>query len=201
MPDATTRHDDRPQSGWANALARLPMEAPPADAWARIATSLDAAAPRESRQPQRARRAAGWLALAAVLALAVAVPWQRDDAPPADATPLAGTPSPDTDAQDTTGTPTLAELQAESAWLETLLAHARDGRVATGSAAAMAAELEARLAAIDDALADPTLDPALAHALWAERVEALQVLASFEGTRRWLAANGEQYDGVLVQVN
>ena len=86
-------------------------------------------------------------------------------------------------------------------WLETLLAHARDGSMAPGSAAAMGAELEARVAAIDGALAQPGLDPPRAHALWAERVQALQALASFEGTRRWLAVNGEQYDGVLVQVN
>ena len=57
------------------------------------------------------------------------------------------------------------------------------------------------MAAIDGALAQPGLDPPRAHALWAERVQALQALASFEGTRRWLAVNGEQYDGVLVQVN
>ena len=66
--------------------------------------------------------------------------------------------------------------------------------------------------AVDDVAADgagidtghldaPGLDAARERALWSERVEALQALVGFEGTRRWLAANGEQYDGVLVQVN
>ena len=188
---------DVPES-WSDAFARMPAQSPPVDGWRRVAAALDAPTPplsttRPATPPSRRPRLAGWLALAATLVLAVAVPWQQRQAATTDgavpASEVAAAP------------PTIAELQAESALLETLLAHARDGRMATGSAAAMSAQLEARLAAIDSALATPGLSPAQAHALWSERVESLQALASFEGTRRWLAANGEQYDGVLVQVN
>lgn len=185
MPDSPTT--------WAGAFARMPVESPPADAWSRTSALLDA------RRPP-APRAGRWLALAAVLALAVALPWWQPDTTgdrsvdqPATlaAIPTAADPAPST----------LAALQAESALLEALLAHARDGRVASGSAAAMAAELETRVAAIDTALADPLLAPDRERALWSERVQALQALVSFEGTRRWLAANGEHYDAALVQVN
>lgn len=201
MPDDTTGRapspggGGRPSGGWDEAFARLPGETPPVDAWRRFAASLDAGGRTRSATPGMNRRAVGgWLALAAVLALVAVVPWQPMPAPDA-------VPSGTIDPGAPRTTPTLAQLHAESALLETLLAHARDGRVASGSAAAMTADLEARLAAIDAALARPGLAPASERALWAERVQALRALASFEGTRRWLAANGEQYDGVLVQVN
>ena len=200
MPDATSRRDPPPPT-WGDALARLPMEAAPVDAWERVASSLDGVRAAGPTRGRRRTRLAGWLAIAAALVLAVALPWPDGDVPTA-TTPLAGTTPAAGGVDDAAAVPpTLAELQAESMWLETLLAHARDGSMATGSAAAMGAELEARVAAIDGALAQPGLDPPRAHALWAERVQALQALASFEGTRRWLAVNGEQYDGVLVQVN
>lgn len=186
----------RRASGWGNALARLPAEQPPAGAWQRVAAALDAAHP----APRTRRRLAPWLALAATLALAVALPWRQTGTTP-DGTPPDRSPASDVSTTGGTGTSTTAALQAESALLETLLAHARDGRVASGSAAAITAELETRLAAIDSALADPALSPGREHALWRERVQALRALASFEGTRRWLAANGEHYDAALVQVN
>lgn len=186
----------QPPGGWSDAFARLPPEVPPAGAWQRVAASLDDRHRRPRRSPQRR---AGWFALAATLALAVVLPWRQMQAPadgPTMAQPMATSGTAAARAPATT-----SALQAESALLETLVAHARDGRVASGSAAAINAELEARLAAIDSALADPALAPEREHALWRERVKALQALASFEGTRRWLAANGEQYDAALVQVN
>ena len=203
MPDATNSRERAPPMTWSDAFAGMPAEPPPADGWQRLAASLGAAAQPASptaggTSRRRTGRFAGWLALAAMLALAIALPWQRLHAPVSDTAPVAdvdGTPG-------AAGTaPSLDELRARSALLEILLAHARDDRVATGSAAAMSAEFEARLAAIDAALAEPGLDPGREHALWAERVQAMQALASFEGTRRWLAANGEHYDGALVQVN
>lgn len=210
MPDATNAHERLlPPLTWGDAFAGMPADAPPTDGWQRVAAGLDAGArppsPTARATSQRHRRFTGWLALAATLALAVALPWQRLHAPGSDAaTAIANTDGalPQAGASGGAGTPpSMTELRAESALLETLLAHARDGRVATGSAAAMSAELEARLAAIDGALAEPGLDPGRERALWTERVRALQALASFEGTRRWLAANGEHYDGTLVQVN
>ncbi|HET8818150.1 MAG TPA: hypothetical protein VFM73_01225 [Xanthomonadaceae bacterium] len=186
----------RRPSGWGSALARLPAEQPPAGAWQRVAAALDAGHP----APRTRRRLAPWLAVAATVALAVALPWRQTGTTP-DGAPPDRSPASDVATTGGAGASTTAALQAESALLETLLAHARDGRVASGSAAAITAELETRVAAIDAALADPALSPGREHALWRERVQALQALASFEGTRRWLAANGEHYDAALVQVN
>lgn len=186
--------------GWAGAFARLPLEAPPAGGWQRMSRALDArrtATP--TATPRRRVRAAGWVAVAAVLAVAIVLPWQWPAGTadgPRDHGALATK-----DAAGVDAAAAVAALQRESALLEVLVAHARDGRVATGSAIEMAAGLEASLAAIDTALARPGLDSARERALWAERVHVLQDLASFEGTRRWLAAHGEQFDGVLVQVN
>ena len=203
MPDATNTRERPPAMTWRDAFAAMPAEPPPADGWQRLAATLDAAArpalPTASgTSRRRGRRFAGWLALAATLALAIALPWQRLHAPASGTAPVAHADGTSGAAQ---ASPSLDELRAQSALLEILLAHARDGRVATGSAVAMSTELEARLAAIDAALAEPGLEPGRERALWAGRVQAMQALASFEGTRRWLAANGEHYDGALVQVN
>ena len=204
MPDLPA---NEASAHWHDAFARLPSETPPLDGWQRVAARLDEGVPATASVPRAAARSrrtrpAAWVALAATLVLAIALPRQGLQPSAPDAT-LPARDAANAQVAGNTGDalPTVAELQAESALLETLLSHARDGRVATGSAAAMSAQLESRLAAIDSALATPGLAPAEAHALWNERVEALQALASFEGTRRWLAANGEQYDGVLVQVN
>ena len=167
---------------WGEAFAALPSETPPADGWAHVAARLDAHKP-SARWPR-------WLAAAAVLALAVAVPWHLFDRAHAPATPRAA-------AID----PALARLQAESAQLESLLAYARDERVASGSAAALSAQLDGRVAAIDAALAQPDLAPGRQHALWQQRVDALRTLATFEANRRWLASRGERYDGALVRVD
>ena len=165
---------------WAAAFAALPQEAPPSDAWPRFAARLDAR--RRARWP-------AWLAVAAALLLAIALPWTlRHPSAPPGGTPVAGDP-------------VLERLYAESAQLEALLAYARDDRVASGSAAALAAQIDARLAAIDAALAQPSLTPAEQHALWRERVETLRALGGFESTRRWLSAQGERYDGALVRVD
>jgi len=195
MPDTPDTRPDGPGHAWDAAFAGLPAEAPPPGGWERIAAALDArgASPRTAAaaRPPMARRPA-WLALAATLLLAVALPWRS---PPPD------TASPSVPVATAGPGISLDTLYAESARLETLLAHASDDRVASGSAATMAAGLEGRLAAIDAALAQPGLSEERQVVLWRERVAALEALVSFEGTRRWLAANGEQYDGALVQVN
>jgi len=168
---------------WGTAFAALPAEAAPADAWPRIAARLDA---------QRSRaRAPLWLALAAALVLALAWPWhlQRDAAPPA-TTPVAAIPH-----------GTLDRLYAESAQLEALIAYARDERVASGSATALSARYDARIADIDAALAQPGVPADRQRALWTARVATLRALATFEANRRWLATQGEHYDGTLVRVD
>jgi hypothetical protein len=168
---------------WGEAFAALPQERPASDGWARIATRLDAR--RKPRWPV-------WLAAAAALVLAVALPWQwhREPAAPAMDTPPV-----------IVGTDALEQLYAESAQLEALLAMARDERVSSGTAAALAGDLDRQLASIDTALMQPGLSRAQQLALWRQRVDALRSVASFEGTRRWLVAQGERYDGALVSID
>lgn len=172
-----------PQS-WGDAFASLPLEHAPTDSWQRLTSTLDA---------RRRSRAPIWLASAAALLVAIALPWQlsqRSDV--VDARSSSATVA--TDA-------TLATLHAESAQLEALLQLARDDRVSSGTAAAVAAELDSRVAAIDASLMRPGLSPDQQMSLWRERVEALRTVTGFESTRRWLAANGSRYDGALALVD
>ena len=183
MPDIPSIATAPPDS-WQDAFASLPSANAPEDSWQRITATLDT---------RRTSRAPIWLAAAAALVLAIALPWQytqRGDTPDASvAFPIAAAGH------------TLDALYAESAQLESLLRVARDERVSTGTAAAMAAELDSRVASIDMALMRPGLSPDQQMALWRDRVEALRTLTSFESTRRWLAANGSRYDGALAQVD
>lgn len=183
MPDATTRNA-MPQ-GWSEALAALPLERPDADSWQRITTRLEA---------RQNRRWPAWLATAAALLLAVALPWrlgqQQAPAPTTTARPVVAAPA-----------QTLEQLHAESAQLEALLAMVRDERVSSGSAAIVAGDMDRQLASIDAALMQPALPRARQLALWRQRVDALRSVVDFEGTRRWLASQGERYDGALVQVD
>jgi|SRR5690606_17362694 len=192
MPDTSRDRDPRmPPATWHDAFAALPPEVPARDTWQEVSRSLDAARPGR-------RRPLAWLAMAAALVLAVALPWRAmdsdmdgaaDGAATRDMTAAAATPA------------ALDALYAESAQLEILLAHARDSQVASGTALAMTDDLDARLAAIDSRLSRPGLTEQQRQQLWTDRVQALRALAAFEGTRRWLAANGTHYDGALVHVN
>lgn len=181
MPNISS-HTTSP--AWADAFASLPLEHAPAAGWQHITAKLDA----------RSTTRAPILAAAAALVLAIALPWhlsQRGDVP--------ATNPPSSSVADTADT--LETLYAQSAQLESLLRVARDERVSTGTAAAMAAELDSQVASIDMALMRPGLSPDQQMALWRERVEALRTLTSFESTRRWLASNGSRYDGALAQVD
>lgn len=181
-------HQNAAPAGWHDAFAALPQEDAPAAGWAAVSRRLDAR--------RRRRRWALPLAAAAVLALAVVPAWlpPPTDAPPAAVAQQQGGAT----SSDVRG---LEQLQAESARLEALLRYARDGRVASGTAAVVAARFDAQLAAVDAALGQPELDPARQAELWRDRVEVLRASAGFESTRRWLAANGERYDGALVHVD
>ena len=186
MPDHR-HHDPQPPRDWQQAFAALPPEAPPAGGWDRLAAKL-APPPARSRAPL-------WLATAAILLLAVALPWRLWFAD--DAQRMApGQPVTATDAIDP-----FQALYAESAQLETLLAAARDERVSSASAALLAGELDLRLAAIDATLAQPELTRDDRLTLWQERVDSLRTLTGFESNRRWLVAQGAHYDGVLVAVD
>ena len=177
MPD---RSNSSAPATWAEAFAALPMSEP-ADRWPTIASRLG-----------RRRTGIGWVALAATLVLAIALPWklQHDAAPPAPVSNATGAPHGE-----------LETLYAQSAQLEALLAYARDDRVSSGTAATVSAQLDQRVASIDAALAQPRLTASRQRDLWRERVDALRTLASFETNRRLLSAQGEHYDGALVRVD
>ena len=204
MPD-TIHFRDAPD--WGAAFAALPAEDAPADAWTRVAARLDAQRTRSHRPL--------WFALAAALVLALAWPWhlQRE------ATSRLGAPATVATTSATTKTPavsppravirttatasrtTLARLYTESARLEALVAYARDDQMATGAAASLAARYDRHIADIDAALAQPNLPTGRQQALWQARVDTLRALAAFETNRRWLATQGERYDGALVRVD
>ncbi|HZX78409.1 hypothetical protein [Lysobacter sp.] len=79
MPDAERNHDPR-ATDWSSAFAALPMEAPPADGWQRIARALDAPT---HRARARTARWPAWLAVAATLSAVALVPvLMRDTATP-----------------------------------------------------------------------------------------------------------------------
>lgn len=185
MPDIPAVRE--PATDWSTAFAALPADAAPIDAWPRVAARLDA---------QRARRRRPlWLASAAALVLAIAWPWHLHHGTPA---PTTSTP---VATRVATQAPPLERLYAESAQLEALIAYARDERVASGSAAALSTRYDARIAQIDAALAEPGLAADRQRALWQARVGMLRGLAAFEANRRWLATQGERYDGALVRVD
>lgn len=194
MPDAYTQREPTP-AGWGEAFAALPAEIPPGDGWSRLSARLDG-----RRKPRWVQR----FAVAAAVTAAVALPWAMRDrpAPPAKQAPATvATTAAGTGTQPAQAEPTIEQLYAESARLEALLQYARDDRVSSASAAAVASEMDARVATIDRALMRPGLSPEQQLWLWRNRVDALRSQAGFESTRRWLAANGERYDGAVARVD
>ncbi len=183
-------HDHRPAPvprDWHDALAALPLEAPPPGGWQAVAARLDT---------RRRRRWPVWAASAAALVLAIALPWRLQQlaqpASPAPAAPQA--PLASADAQ-------LEALYAQSAQLEALLGLARDERVSSGTAALISQALDEQLARIDLALIQPGLAQNERLRLWQRRVESLRAATGFEGNQRWLAAQGSRYDTALVLVD
>jgi hypothetical protein len=96
---------------------------------------------------------------------------------------------------------TLETLYSASAQLETLLTFARDTRVESGPAAALAGAFDAELATIDAQLAQPGLAIQQQQALWQARVDTLQQATGFEANQRVLSAEGRRYEGALVSVD
>lgn len=95
----------------------------------------------------------------------------------------------------------LDALYASSRALETVLVAARDPRVASGPAAALASEYDATIATIDARLATPGLTREETAALWQARVATLREATGFETSQRVLAARGDSYGGALVRVD
>ena len=161
------------------ALAQLPLELPARDAWPQLSARLRAR-----------RRLPRWpLALAASLLLGLMLLPRSPRAPESPALAHGAAAAGAQDAR-------LAELMSESAQLERLVAAADDG---AGSASAMALGLayEDQLHALDAELAANT-DPARTLPLWQQRVELLRGVAAVETSRRYLAAQGGNFDVALV---
>ena len=154
-----------------------PVVTAPADAASTPAPALVAAA--EPRPAAKVRRRAPVRATESV----------RADAPSERVAPDAGEGI-DLDA-----------LYASSRALEAALVAARDPRVASGPAAALASEYDATLATIDARLASPGLTREETTALWQARVATLREATGFETSQRVLAARGDTYDGALVRVD
>ena len=164
------------------ALAQMPLEAPLRDAWPNLAARL-----------QAKRRMPRWpLALAASLLLGLLMLPTLTGSPEAPATVADAAPAADTqDAQ-------LAALMSESAGLERLLAAAAtDAGAGSASAMALALAYEDQLHSLDAELAANT-DPARALPLWQQRVELLRGVAAVETSRRYVAAQGGNFDVALV---
>lgn len=177
MPDARA-HD--PGLPIAEALRQLPLETPDRSAWPRLQQQLAA------RQRKPRVRWPFALAAAAVLALAALLPG-RIATPPAAPDPVASVAAPDVDA-----------LMAESARLEHLVSAVSPDGMASASGTLLGLEFEDRLQQIDTALSDPALGPDGRAALWQLRVSLLREYAGFQGTRQYLAADGNTVDGALV---
>jgi hypothetical protein len=252
MPDTGDfdRHNE-PQGAtlaWGDAFVALPQDAPDAGGWQRVQARLPALTPRARvRWPL-------WLAAAASLVVAVAIPLRMlpQAEPPAAATVAQVTVAPgltqsvapphiaieappvsmpvaqsDTRRQDarvapsrrpirtaappaeathvaTVDAPPITDLEplyAQSAQLESLLAMARDERMANGTSAALTDGLDARLGSIDAALVEPGLDAQRRAELWGHRVDALQQLVGIEATQRLYAARGQSYQAALVSID
>lgn len=177
MPDARA-HD--PGLPLAQALQRLPLEAPDRNAWPLLEQRIAAARPKpRTRWPFA-------LAAAAVLALALAA-LLPDRPPPAQAPAVATAPAADLDA-----------LMDESARLEHLVTAVSPQDMASASGTLLGLEFEDRLQQIDIALSDPALGADSRAALWQLRVSLLREYAGFQGTRQYLAAEGSTVDGALV---
>jgi hypothetical protein len=186
MPDDTRLHSSHAPGTWSEAFAALPSERPDGDPWMELAPRLSS---------RTSTRWPAWLAVAAAVTLAVVVPLTLRETP-------TDAPAPQVAPATPPGTiDPLEQLYAQSAQLEALLAIARDERVASGAAAEVAADLDAELARIDAQLRQPGLSRERQLALWRERVDTLGSIVGFEGTRRWLAAHGQRYDGALVRVD
>lgn len=193
------------------ALRDLPLLSPPRSAWPALQATLDARAKPArpthmdvgsgcalptvaGRRMERLRPRWHWLAAAAMLAFAAALPrWlATPPAPvPAVAMVLAASAKPD----EATA---LRALMAESAQLEALIAWSRAEPAESAVADGLAAAVQDRIEHVDALLARADADPEAALPLWQERVLRLRQLAGLESTQQLLAANGDADRGMPV---
>src|SRR5690606_18806659 len=177
VPRMNEHTPSRATDSWHEAFAALPLEAPPADAWPKLAPHL--APPRRPPGPRlpgaAPAGAAAWPALPPLLLARQAAPPQ-ESAPPA-ATPrtparaaqagavgvhAAARPDPAAaGGASAAGSPpahvALEQLQAESARLEALLAELPVDGPVDGAQLALVLALQAQVGEVDAALAAPAL--------------------------------------------
>ena len=184
----------------ADALQRAPLEAPPRSAWPELQAEL---ARREHRhQLKNTRRRRHWMAMAATLLLAAAIPafWlvQMPTGNPAD--PLSTTDALPTQPQPVASADLneLALLRRESAELESWLAAARDDTVISATGDGLREALTGRVQYVDALISDPQISPDTQLPLWRERVLLLRRLATIESSEQLLAVNGDAEDSQLV---
>lgn len=182
----------------AEALRRLPLSQPPRSAWSEIAAQLPAAT-----APARQRSARRWLALAATLALALALPMWRGGEVVVPPQAVIDTTQPDANPDASTAATARNDLDAllrESAQLEAWVAWSSAQGGESGASASVELDVRDRIAVLDALLSRPSLDPAAQLPLWQERVLRLRQLAGLHNTRQMLAANGEGVDAAPVTV-
>lgn len=161
------------------ALRAMPLESPPGDVWTVLAARL----PRKHARPR-------WpLALAAVLLGLMLLPWGLPDRQSAVPSGAVATRAGDSVA--------LAEVMAESARLERLVAALSEAGASSATAATLSLELDDRLRALDETL-QASRDPSKQLALWRQRVQLLRNVAAVETSRHYLASEGRNLDVALV---
>jgi len=186
------------------ALRDLPLVSPPRSAWPALQATLDSRAKPArpthkdvgsvGRRMERLRPRWHWLAAAAMLALAAALPrWLAT--PPAPVPVVATMPAASVKPDEATA---LRALMAESAQLETLIAWSRAEPAESAVADGLAAAVQDRIEHVDALLARADADPEAALPLWQERVLRLRQLAGLESTQQLLAANGDADRGMPV---
>lgn len=200
MPDAfiTDRATPEPVDV-GTALRALPLQMPPRSVWPHVAAQLQppvAEAPRAVRGSRRMPRR--WLALAAMLALALVLP--RWLSLPTNDGSLAGTDPAATSAPITAPGDDLDTLLRESAQLEAWIAWTGTPARDAGGSASLALDLHDRIAVIDTLLASSDLDPAAQQPLLQERLLRLRELAGLQNTRQLLAAHGDEAQVLPVTV-
>ncbi|MEZ5465767.1 MAG: hypothetical protein R3F22_11225 [Lysobacteraceae bacterium] len=184
----------------ADALQRAPLEAPARSAWPQLQAELAGHGHRQQRRSTRRRR--HWLAMAATLLLAAAIPafWlgqsSTSDGPnpltAADVAPLQTATATSTDTDE------LALLRRESAELEGWLTATRDDTVISATGDGLREALTGRVQFVDALISDPLTSPDTQLPLWRERVLLLRRLASIESSEQLLAVSGDAEDSQLV---
>jgi len=151
-------------SEWSARLAALPDFEPPADAWQAIQAA------RRLRGSTASLRWPSALA-ATLLAAAAGLPFLLPPAPREPVSVIGPTFDP--------ASPATAAIQAQNAWLESLLAALPERRAMRGSTAFTVSQLEDRLALVDDRLSRIAMEPnapEFSERLWRQRVELMNSL-------------------------